>query len=361
MARKGNYLRLGLFAGILLLVLVLGIVLIARGCAKADDESEAPGKTKTGGAKTELLASQTVYPFNDGYITSNGVYIRAYDQKNAQRWEFAPDSGDVQFSASDNLVALWKDEGLYILDSDGQSTYSGRLSQPISQVRCGISQVAVQFKDGDSVQILSRDGNTVDTLELENLSILDFGFHSSNDLVWVMALDNSGTIPISYVNTYQPGKLSTGSHKFNDQIVYKALFDQNTSYLVTSRYLRVSAETDSDILIYGWQYLDSAATRDGTALLFTRTNQISNPSDIKVICGSAEYDLRFPTDCMHVVAGDKYIYGVGPNAVYRMAYEDGASPQSFPTQIPINGIVAQLENGRLLVESENMVYMISLP
>ena len=66
--------------------------------------------------------------------------------------------------------------------------------------------------------MINSDGQTVDNITVANQTLLDIGFFKSvttssaqeTELMWVLGLNTTGTVISTELQTFQPGRLSTG-------------------------------------------------------------------------------------------------------------------------------------------------------
>lgn len=281
--------------------------------------------------------------------------------------EYAPDSNARQVTASDRLIALWREDNLHLIGQGYDITYNSSLGSPIEAVRCGLTQAAAYLPDKGEILVLNADGKTVDTIKVNNLTVLDFGFYSESDLLWVLLLDSGGALPVTHLNTYQPGKqVTTGSYRFSDQIIYKAHFTTAATYAIGTRKITTikSSEIQKDTtLIHGWQLLDIVQGKDGWRMLFTLSGESASgqPSRLKLVQeGGAEGEVHLPAGCMAAFVSDKQIYGVAGKAIYALPY-NGSSTTAYDLPFEITAVHTKLTKNRLIVQVGEEMRLITLP
>ena len=310
---------------------------------------------------------KAIEPFGDGFLIFDGTALRYYDDKGNYQWEYSLGvAGDIQFFAYDAQVVLWCDTSFALVKSDGSLNYSGQMAAPIESARCGSSLAALKLSGSDGVLILDLTGATVDNIELHQNALMDYGFYATGDLMWMLTLDVSGAVPVSMLQTYQPGKLLTGGYSFSDQIVYEALFHQEQITMEGTHYITTSSKTANEaqaspIAIYGWELATWAMQKGVPAMLFTLTSQENTtPTALRVVQGTDITNLYVPPGSLAVYAGSNAVYSIGTNAVYSLPYAGGKTT-SYSLPSPIDGIAAKLSGNKVLVTSEAHVYMLSLP
>ncbi|MFR2151042.1 MAG: hypothetical protein ACLS7Z_11325 [Christensenellales bacterium] len=80
------------------------------------------------------------------------------------------------------------------------------------------------------------------------------------ELMWVLGLNTTGTVISTELQTFQPGKLSTGKSSIGEHIAYSIYDENGTLNVVTTRqilhYSYRALEASSPTLIYGYTVED---------------------------------------------------------------------------------------------------------
>ena len=113
--------------------------------------------------------------------------------------------------------------------------------------------------DETSAQLLIYEltGRQIDQVDLAGQIVMDFGFFSNGALLWVMTMDTSGSVPMSIITTYQPGRQTLGSVREIEEVVYRTLFQASQLRAVGTTYIKTYDYAGSEItserkLVYGW-------------------------------------------------------------------------------------------------------------
>ena len=99
--------------------------------------------------------------------------------------------------------------------------------------------------DETSAQLLIYEltGRQIDQVDLAGQIVMDFGFFSNGALLWVMTMDTSGSVPMSIITTYQPGRQTLGSVREIEEVVYRTLFQASQLRAVGTTYIKTVSYT----------------------------------------------------------------------------------------------------------------------
>ena len=173
--------------------------------------------------------SQNVTPFGDSVIFYDGTTLHCVAATGGNEWSYQIGT-NADYDATESRIVAWSGNDLYILNSRGRLIYNNKMSDTIQFASAGEEFVAVFVGDPDSgvISVINSDGQTVDNITVANQTLLDIGFFKSvttssaqeTELMWVLGLDTTGTVISMELQTFQPGKLSTGKSSLGDHIVY---------------------------------------------------------------------------------------------------------------------------------------------
>lgn len=317
---------------------------------------------------------EAVQRFGDNYVASDGVRLSFYNKNNEMAWSFSPDALEKRFHSSNNLMVVWWGANMSILDGTGARKYDETLKGDISLGRAGAKHVAVYIpgQEKEIVVYSAENGLQADAFPLNGKTLLDFGFYSDQDSIWLLLLDTGGVTPVTTLSTYRPGVSENGLYRF-DQIVYRVVWGPNGLNVIGSRDVTVIGADGETLpnpspIVYGWQYLDSAETRDGVSILFALSSEAvsGKPSRLKLVTNGAvpsEKEIHLPGGCMAAFVTSKNVYGIAPNAIHAVSL-DGALTQDYALPETLSGItkvIAKLSGNRILVQAGQETRVLTLP
>lgn len=323
------------------------------------------------GVQLPVTADATLQTFGDKVLSFDGSILECYDAQGGTLWSFPSEVGS-RFYASDKNVVVWKGKVITMLDEKGFQVFSKTLEidTDILDARVSASYAVVQVGSltNSQIIILNTNAQKIDNVSFPDQRILDFGFFGTVDMYWVMALDTSGRVPITYVTTYQVTKNMTGYFPISDQLVYRALFSQGELTLVGSQDLMVADYAESKILtdrtklIYGWYLVDSRLTDSGQNMIFAPSpepGESNEFSDLRVFQGAEEKRIHLLYPVSAALCGESYIFGFKNDRVYVYDY-NGKSVDSAPMRFNVDKVIGMVGSSRALVTSGNDVHIIRL-
>lgn len=203
-------LRIVILAAALTAILVVAVMYALNGNTR-----EGIGKITRIGA----TLSQNVSPFGDSVIFYDGTTLHCVAATGGNEWSYQIGT-NADYDATEKRIVAWSGNDLYILNSRGRLIYNNKMSDAIQFASAGDEYVAVFVGDSDNgvVSVINSSGQIVDNIPVSNQTLLDIGFFMSTttssaqptELMWMLGLNTTGTVISTELQTYQPGKLSTG-------------------------------------------------------------------------------------------------------------------------------------------------------
>ena len=315
-------------------------------------------------------SSQTVSVLDKGVVYSDGTSLRALNAGGRQIWSYVI-GANCQFSVGGGYVAGWSNDLLVVLNaSSGDVLFSASLSEVILSATVGETYTAAQVgEESDSTLIvLDRNGREIDRVAQSDVTVLDFGFFSGGNMLYVMAMDTNGTVPMSLLTTYRPGRMQAGSITDSEQVIYEAMFEASNVTAVGTTYARVYDYTGTEQaakrrLVYGWQLIDSDATRSGTLMAFAPMAEIdatAHISDVRMIMGGTDKTVRMPFVCFDLAVHGNAVYGFSEN--YAMVYGISDSrATSYHLPFTCDGLIGVASDGNAVLVSGDSIYLVAMP
>lgn len=364
---KINLRNIGILTVIVSVVVVLVILVVSL-------FSQAPATT----VKAYRLPcdySESIKPFGQYVLYYDGVSIHCMSSTGTVRWSFQI-GNNAGFSACEDVIAAWTGSTIYVIDKNGNSSYNDNLGDTIQFARVGKQYVAAIVGSDTNPSLLVKDhyGAHMDseTDAYENLMLLDIGFYGKNgEYMWTLALDVYGTAANTILNTFEVGKMNTGSVSLGEPITYAALYENSTLRVINTRKMlsfnyRGTEDTNSAVLVYGWKLMGYEIPDRGDALiLFAPTSQTESAFDIRelrLIKGVTDHQYSLPDTCLGATVWNKNIYAISKDALYRAATSDNRfTPYELPLESSITRYIGTLTNGNILVACSNEMYVLALP
>ena len=185
--------------------------------------------------------------------------------------------------------------------------------------------------------------------------------------MWVLGLDTTGTVISTELQTFQPGRLSTGSSSLGEHIAYRIYDQDGVLHVVTTRQIlhynyRV-LEASSPTLIYGYT-VEDVLTSGGTLyqLLVPAQDQDegSGLNNVRLMYGNVDRVLHLPSPCIAAALGTRSVYGFASNAVYACRFGE-TTFNAYALPINITAVLGMISENRAVVASGSEIYVVELP
>lgn len=314
-------------------------------------------------------SDQNVQVFGDGVMYYDGNHLHALDGSGKQRWPYLVGPG-ADYQVDEGGVAAWAGTLLTVLSSSGEPLYSGNLEKSVLSARVGSQYVAALVgEEHDGVLlVLEREGRQVERIELPDVTVLDYGFFSGGQMLWVMTLDTEGTVPMSSISTYRPGKMLTGTISDAEQVDYQVLFQATRIRTVGTTHIKTydytgQEDVSSRQLVYGWYLLDINESGESPSMVFVPTAQadgVPTIQDVRLIKGDRDQTVRMPFTCFTALAGQDAVYGFTEQ--YAVVCRLGEKkPAVYTLPVYASDVLGLTNNHQAVVVSSDAVYMVPLP
>lgn len=337
------------------------------------------GNTREGiGRITRIGAtlSQNVSPFGDSVIFYDGTTLHCVAATGGNEWSYQIGT-NADYDATEKRIVAWSGNDLYILNSRGRLIYNNKMSDAIQFASAGDEYVAVFVGDSDNgvVSVINSSGQIVDNIPVSNQTLLDIGFFMSTttssaqptELMWMLGLNTTGTVISTELQTYQPGKLSTGKSSLGEHIAY-SIYDENGNLnIVTTRqilhYNYKALEASSPTLIYGYTVEDVQKSGKTLYQLLVPAQEQSEGisiNNVRLMYGSVDRVLHLPGTCIAAKLGTKSVYGFSANAVYACRFGE-TTFRAYAMPINVTAVLGMMTDNRAVVASGSEIYVVELP
>lgn len=360
-------LRIVILAAALTAILVVAVMYALNGNTR-----EGIGRITRIGA----TLSQNVSPFGDSVIFYDGTTLHCVAATGGNEWSYQIGT-NADYDATEKRIVAWSGNDLYILNSRGRLIYNNKMSDAIQFASAGDEYVAVFVGDSDNgvVSVINSSGQIVDNIPVANQTLLDIGFFMSTttssaqptELMWMLGLNTTGTVISTELQTYQPGKLSTGKSSLGEHIAY-SIYDENGNLnIVTTRqilhYNYKALEASSPTLIYGYTVEDVQKSGKTLYQLLVPAQEQSEGisiNNVRLMYGSVDRVLHLPGTCIAAKLGTKSVYGFSANAVYACRFGE-TTFRAYAMPINVTAVLGMMTDNRAVVASGSEIYVVELP
>jgi len=321
--------------------------------------------------------SQNITPFGDSVIFYDGTTLHCMNAGGGNEWSYQIGT-NADYDATEERVVAWSGNDLYILNSRGRLTYNDKMADKVQFASIGENYVAAFVGEADNgvITVINNDGQIVDNITIENQTLLDIGFFFSNttssgaqatELMWVLGLDTTGTVISTELQTFQPGKLSTGKSSLGENIAYSVYHADGLLNIVDTRqimhYNYRALEEKNPTLIYGYTMEDVRTVGNVTYQLLIpaqETNEGYHINNVRLMYGATDRVLHLPRECISAQLGTRGVYGFSNNTVYVCRYGDNTfSSHTMP--VNVTAVLGMITDNRVVVASGSEIYVIELP
>ena len=270
-------------------------------------------------------------------VGTNIVYLNqqvltCIDGRLKEIWKCSIDPGSIHLNANDAVIVAYGDEAIQCIDKNGTLLFATRIDGQVQSARAGINKVAVyvrQVLEGTTpayILVFDLAGNSLYQIDVMGKYVLDYGFDSQSDQLYMLELDVTGSVPISRISTFRPEtQAMTGIKELKDQLVTgvrligKDIYAMGTGRLTV--YPAANTGSSRDIQTYGWMPADFNAS---TEIKFVYVPAKEGPIDIVRIIrpSGAETKINLPPGVFGIIATDEKIYCFA-NSSYFVYTKDG--------------------------------------
>ena len=357
---------------ILAIAALAAVIALAVSYAFSNTGREALGKVTRIGA----TLSQNVTPFGDSVIFYDGTTLHCMAASGGNEWSYQIGT-NADYDATQERIVAWSGNDLYILNSRGRLIYNNKMSDAIQFASAGSEYVAVFVGEADNgvVSVINEAGQIVDNVTISNQTLLDIGFFKTittssaqeQELMWVLGLDTTGTVISTELQTFQPGKLSTGKSSLGEHIAYKVYSIGGELEVVTTRQImhynyRVLEESNPT-LIYGYT-VEDVKTNNGITYQLLIPAQESREgvhiNNVRLMYGGVDRVLHLPSECLSAALGTHSVYGFSGNAVYVCRFGE-TTFEAHAMPINVTAVLGMITDNRAVVASGSEIYVVELP
>lgn len=362
----------GAIRTVILALALIGLLTLCVTYALTGSTRESVGRVSRIGA----TLSQNVSPFGDSVIFYDGTTLHCVAATGGNEWSYQIGT-NADYDANEKRIVAWSGNDLYILNRNGRLIYNNKMSDTVQFASVGDEYVAVFVGDADNgvVSVINGSGQIVDNITVSDQTLLDIGFFMASttsnaqpiELMWVLGLNTTGTVISTELQTFQPGKLSTGKSSIGEHIAYSIYDENGTLNVVTTRqilhYSYRALEASSPTLIYGYTVED--VKQNGSVLYqllvpAQEQNEGISIANVRLMYGSVDRVIHLPSACIAARLGTKSVYGFSQNAVYVCSFGE-TTFRAYALPINVTAVLGMMNDNRAVVASGSEIYVIELP
>lgn len=357
---------------LLVLAALLAFIAIAVTYALTGSGREGVGRVTRIGA----TLSQNVMPFGDTVIFYDGTTLHCVAATGGNEWSYQIGT-NADYDATDERIVAWSGNDLYILNRRGRLIYNNSMSDAVQFASVGDNYVAAFIGQPDNgvISVINEAGQIVDNISIVNQTLLDIGFFYADtnskgqqvELMWALGLDTTGTVISTELQTFQPGRLSTGSSSLGEHVAYMVYFSDGQLNVVDTRQIthydyRVIKQ-GTDTLIYGYTMQEQRQIGGVNYQLLIPSQEIGSGvaiNNVRLMTASVNRVLHLPDTCLAASLGSRCVYGFSQNAVYACEYGQ-TTFEAYALPVTVTAVLGMIEGDRAVVASGSEIYVVELP
>ena len=318
-------------------------------------------------------AGKQVFPWADGVLSiTKDRQLICCDMKGVTQWTIQVPADNMKASRRGKLTAVWGGKVVQIIDETGISLVTKNMQGEVIDVAVGETQYAVITKEEDQHRLYLynlKSDEVVDGDNFPSQSVMGLGFYGKGmENLWTLALDSHGTVPVTRLTTYYPGKLTTGTITLNDEVGYTVVLAGNSIYVVGTHSLTdwQNGEKKSSRLVYGWNLQDSYTFPSGkTGFLFSPSGGQEASTQISMLwyidSTGTEYRVPLPPGCIKaMIKSSGKLCVATRNGAYLMDL-DGTNRRFYPLNFNVDSVPAVVSGSAFVAQSTHRNYLIPMP
>lgn len=323
-----------------------------------------------GSSRTVDIANlQQIQVLQDGFIYYDGASVSSISSVGRTRWSYSL-GANAAFDATSYGTAAWQGNRITLLDKTGATSYNGDMELPIISARVGPRYTAIitGVQDDPVVILMENGGRRVNQINMDHVTVVDYGFFSDGNLLWTMVCDTNGTVPICRIQTYRPGKEIVGSISDNEQLDYAVLFQTSNICVAGDYYLKTYDYTGIEDksrrkLIYGWNLVSVDNTRNDPLMVLTNDAQYrveDGVRDVRILRSDQDFIVRLPFGCSYVLTNGDNIFGFSSDGHVSAFSTANHDVKAYPIHLRIDRVYGLTRDNVAVVLSDGRICLVDL-
>ena len=345
---------------IVIAILITGIVmLLTKGKEVEDALIDVPFST-----------DDSYFAVGNTIVYSDAEYLTCMDVSMNSKWRLEYFTSELTFTANDAIIAANSSDVLQVINAQGSHLFSIQLEGTIKATRVGTDKVAVavdQIVKEETISyiiIFDTSGSSLYQIDISDKYVLDFGFDSLSDQLYILELDVSGAAPVSIISTYRPETQAvTGYKELKDQLVSSVYIIDGIIYSIGTNRLTMYTSlnsTDQEVLIYGC-VLEDVYISDNPVFVYIPSTEDSDEIDIARVINTSgdETKINLPPNVFSIIHSGTKIYCFATNNIFVYTSE-GKYLRTYALPFAIDGVERAINGYVFITEGEN-VFLLPLP
>lgn len=307
-------------------------------------------------------------------VGSNVVYLNqdlltCADASLKTVWQCSLYQSGLKIVANDSVIAATGTDAIQCVDANGGQLFTTRIDGVVDSARVGTNKVAVYVEQPEAenhpayILIFDLAGQNLHQIDVTSRYVLDYGFDSQSDQLYILELDVTGSVPVSRISTYRPEtQAMTGIKELKDQLVDGVKIVGKDIYAIGTHRLTIytAANTVSsrEILTYGWMAEDVNTISDLKFVYVPSTDGFYDVARIIRSSGS-ETKINLPPQVFRIIHNGEKIYCFAKTSFF-VYTGDGKYLRTYDLPFEIDS-VQRATPGYVFMTQGASVYLMPLP
>lgn len=309
-----------------------------------------------------------VAAWSDGFTVIDDKQLVCVNAEGETLWTSNLPYSGMQARRDGSYTLAWSQDTVCIIDASGIILDTLQIPGEILFCRAGKEQFAcITSEEGQHrLRAYSIKNNTlIDEERFPDKTVLDAEYYGDAlNQIWVLSVDTHGTQPVTRVNTYQPGRKTTGDISVSDEIGYNVTVNGSRIHFVGSHHIYVweqSGDVADEKAIYGWNLQDMLAGAQGISYLLAPATPYGQPIGTLWYMGAdgTQNFISLPMSCTQAVIGGKGLMAIHAQGVYTMGV-NGSNMKSYKLAFAVEEVAAVSPGKAFVVRSGHNLYLIPI-
>lgn len=342
------------------LVLITGLImLLTQGKEVKDTLVEMP-----------FFNSDSYFAVDNTIVYTQNELLTCVDASLNTIWKLRLFTEGLNFTSNNDIIAATGQGVIQVVGSDSEHLFSTQLDGSIRSARIGSDKVAVYVEQALAEKTLSYivvfdlSGNSLFKKDITGMCIVDYGFNSSSQQLYILELDVSSAAPVSRITTLRPETQSiTGIYELKDQLIESVNIIDDTIYAMGTNRLTIYTSlnaTEQEILVYGWVFEDMYISNI-TKFIYVPSTESPNDLGLARIISTLgdETTINLPPNVFSILYTREKIYCFATNNIF-VYTSDGKYLRTHVLPFAIDSVERAMDD-HVFITRGDTVYLLPLP